>query len=120
LRVNINDKIAVPLLERLVRSSERPETRLQALASLDGLGSLKKPLVKLALIDPHPRVRENAIRMIESTTDREIQTEALQLVSDPDDKVYLQLALTLGEWSSVEAGRALVKLAQRRLFANPS
>jgi len=34
-------------------------------------------MVKLALHDPHPRVRENAIRMIENTTDLEIQTEAL-------------------------------------------
>ena len=113
LLVNINDKSAVPLLERLVRSSERAETRLQALATLDGLGSLEKPLVKLALHDPHPRVRENAIRMIESTTDLEIQTEALQLASDPDDKVCLQLALTVGEWSSIDAGRTLVKLAER-------
>jgi putative heme-binding domain-containing protein len=113
LLVNLNDMSAVPLLERLVRSSARAETRLQALATLDGLGSLNKPLVKLALNDPHPRVRENTIRMIESTTDLELQIEALRLVSDPDDKVCLQLVLTLGEWSSVEAGRALVELAQR-------
>ena len=113
LLININDKNAVPFLERLVRSSGRAETRLQALATLDGLGSLKNPLIKLALHDPHPRVRENAIRMIESSTDIEIQTEALQLVSDPDDKVCLQLALTLGEWSSIQAGTALIKLAQR-------
>ena len=107
------DLSAIPSLQELVRSSSRPETRLQALATLDGLDALKAPMVIVGLADPHPRVRENAIKLAERVSEEAVIKAALQLVSDPDPKVCLQLALTLGEWPDAAAGAALVELAKR-------
>jgi hypothetical protein len=50
---------------------------------LDELGSAKDALLA-ALRDPHPGLRENALRLAESSDDPDIRTAALALVKDPD------------------------------------
>ena len=104
---------AVPQLSRLATISPRAETRLQALCTLDGLGSLDEALLVTALSDPHPRVREQAVRLAERRDSAQLISRAIQLVSDPDVKVCLQLALSCGEWEAPEAGAALVDIAKR-------
>jgi hypothetical protein len=66
-----------------------------------------------ALGDSHARVRENALRMAEASTDPAVQAAAIRLVNDPDEKVCLQLAFTLGQWPGKVNGEALVFLAKR-------
>jgi len=107
------DLSAVPRLEKLAQSSALPQVRLQALATLDGLGALSTPMIVAALVDMHPRVRENGIRLAESRNAPESKAAAIALTIDADEKVCLQLALTLGEWPEEEAGIALVDLAKR-------
>ena len=104
---------AVMPLSRLATTSPRAETRLQALCTLDGLGSLDDALLVTALGDTHPRVREQAVRLAERRESTALISRAIQLVSDPDAKVCLQLALSCGEWEAPEAGAALVDIAKR-------
>ena len=102
----------VEALNALARFEPDPLTRLHALCTLDGLGELgsAKEALLSALRDSHPGLRENALRLAETSEDPDIRTAAIALVGDPDAKVRLQLAFTLGEWDSPEAGKALAAL----------
>ena len=113
-----NDVSAVPMLEQLATSSASPQTRVQAYATLDGMGRLSNAMKIKSLCDSHARVRENAVRMAEASTDAAVQAAAIRLVTDPDEKVCLQLALTLGQWPGKVNGEALVSLA-RRFYREP-
>ncbi|MBI1915617.1 MAG: c-type cytochrome [Planctomycetes bacterium] len=110
-----NDKNAVPHLEKLASKCPRPLARLHALCTLDGLNALKPELLKTALADTHPGVRRHAVRLCEGRLDKspELGDELVKRVSDPDARVRMQLAYTLGEWDDPKAGRALGELAVR-------
>lgn len=105
------DKAAAAPLAKLAAASPNPLARLHALCVLDGLGALSAASVARALGDPHPGLRENALRLAEKQTASEVITAAAKLVDDPDAKVRLQLAFTLGEWNDPDAGKALGRLA---------
>jgi putative membrane-bound dehydrogenase-like protein len=107
------DVSAVPMLEQLATSSASPQTRVQAYATLDGMGRLSNAMKIKSLGDSHARVRENAVRMAETSTDPAVQEAAIRLVNDPDEKVCLQLAFMLGQWPGKINGEALVSLAKR-------
>ncbi len=107
------DSAAIPLLEELIESADLPQARLQAIWVLEGLGRVTKESLLTALSDVHPRVRENALRVAESHESPEVFAAASRLVHDLDAKVCLQLALTLGQWSSPLASESLVNLASR-------
>lgn len=106
------DRAALAPLETLARTSSRAVTRLHALCTLDGLGvgALAPGLVEAALGDPHPGVRANALRLAETRATPEVRTAALALERDPDPKVRMQLAFSLGEWSGPDAGQSLGRL----------
>ncbi|HHK42930.1 MAG TPA: c-type cytochrome, partial [Planctomycetaceae bacterium] len=109
------DSSAVPLLEKLARTSGNPLARLHALCTLDGLDALSSQLLRQALADRHPGVRRHAVRLAESRVadDRELLQAALELVDDPGPKVRLQLAYSLGEWPGKAVADALARLALR-------
>ena len=109
---------AAPLLARLALEAAGAPGRVQALCAL---GTLRKEAgrelmvetLTAALSDRHPGVRRHALRLSEpllQDTPR-LQQAALRLGEDPDAHVRLQLAYSLGEWDSPQAGRALGKLA---------
>lgn len=108
-----NDRSAIALLEKSAVLSKSPQTRLQSLCVLDGLRGLTDAVLVAALKDVHPRVRENAVRLAELRDSSDVIDAACSLVDDRDEKVCLQLALTIGQWKSPLAGRALSKLAVR-------
>ncbi|MCC7374350.1 MAG: HEAT repeat domain-containing protein [Verrucomicrobiales bacterium] len=105
------DLEAVPLLQRMATASTQATTRLHALCVLDGLNRLQESQVVSALADVHPGVRANALRLAETRGAESVVTAALRLIDDPDSKVRLQLALSLGAWSTDEASRALGSMA---------
>jgi putative membrane-bound dehydrogenase-like protein len=105
------DKSAVGPLARLAAGSSNPLARLHALSVLDGLDALAPGQIVNALRDAHPGVRENALRLAERQASAEVIAAAAKLVDDPDAKVRLQLALSLGEWQGSRAGEALGRLA---------
>lgn len=106
-----NDAEAPPMLGRLATESRKPSARLHALCVLDGMNRLEEAQVIRALADSHPGVRVNALRWAETRGSAQVVEAALRLVHDPDPKVRLQLALSLGEWTGDEVGAALGRLA---------
>jgi putative membrane-bound dehydrogenase-like protein len=90
---------------------DRAHSRLHRLCTLDGLGLITPLVLVKALADqPAPGIRENALRIAEASTDPEVIAAACALIDDPDPKVRLQLAFSLGAWDTPEAGRALATL----------
>ena len=116
LLVQARDKAAIAPLGKLVRSSDRPKARLQALCTLDGLNALTAKVVLQGLRDPHPGVCEQAVRLSEGFLKKPepppVLTEQLLKMADaPEIRVRYQLALSLGEWNDPRAGQALARLA---------
>jgi putative membrane-bound dehydrogenase-like protein len=110
-----NDVAAAESLQRLAANSARPETRLQALCVLDGLGGLQTSNVEHALNDPHPGVRRHAVRLAEKylRSAPVLGSSLVKLADDPDPQVRLQVAFSLGTAPSSGVGRALASLALR-------
>lgn len=113
LLVEAGGEAAVPALVKMASSAERPQARLHALATLAGLGKLPAEALVRALGDAHPGVRRFALELAEPRGEKqpELVTAAARLVRDPDPKVRLQLACSLGEWSDAEASAALAIVA---------
>ncbi|MEC7906754.1 MAG: PVC-type heme-binding CxxCH protein [Verrucomicrobiota bacterium] len=91
-----NSAELAPRLRQLVRESDQAVARLQALWTLHGLNALSSDLLITALSDPHPGVRENALRLAESNPDPQVIKAALKLSEDPEIRVQFQLTLSLG------------------------
>ncbi|MSU49823.1 MAG: hypothetical protein EXS37_12190 [Opitutus sp.] len=104
------DGAAPALLRELASRSANPLARLHALCVLDGLGELTPAEVGRALSDPHPGVRENALRLAEPRFTPEILAAAVRLADDADAKVRLQLAFSLGAAPDAPAGETLGRL----------
>ncbi|MEC8989488.1 MAG: hypothetical protein VYB66_09580, partial [Verrucomicrobiota bacterium] len=104
-------------MAKLLKNSKKPKTRLHSLSTLEGLKQIKLEHIQLGLADPHPGIREHAIRVAEPlfhTNQADALGQALgQAVSDPAPRVRAQLAFSLGEWRSPIAGRLLGHLAKR-------
>ncbi len=104
-------------VESMVRQSPDPRVRLQALETLEQLRLLDDDQLAAALRDPHPRVREGALRIAERVLPdsrrrvRDWQGQLSELAVDPDLRVRRQVALLLGEWRTPEAGRLLALMA---------
>jgi putative heme-binding domain-containing protein len=113
LLVERQDRAAVSLLVEVVRESKQPVARSQALFTLDGLSAVADELVLATLQDPHPRVREGALRLAEGRLNAvaQVQKAAFGMANDLDARVRLQLALSLGECEDDARLPALVKLA---------
>ena len=113
LVIDQRDPTAVPLLEKLAVESPRPETRVAALATLSGLGAISEKGVVAGLGDSHPGVRRQAVRMSENFAKQPSSTLLAKLIdlhTDADPHVRLQLAWTLGEFSHPTAAAALGKM----------
>lgn len=114
LLVERQDRPAIPALRALAVSSGRPESRIHALRTLDGLGGLDPDLISEALGDPDARVREHAIRLSEQFDSPRLATRLLALVRDPDARVRFQLACTLGLLPESQSFGPLSRLLMRR------
>jgi len=105
------DQSVMAPLAKLAAESPNPLTRLHALCVLDSLGTLSSKQIIRAIGDAHPGVRENALRLAEKQSSPEVIAAAAKLVDDPNAKVRLQLAFTLGDWTDPRAGEVLGRLA---------
>jgi len=92
------DKGAVAGLELLL-AHDRPETRVAALWALEGLGVRRGEAL---LRDPHPAVREHAVRLS--------PPEAVFDMDEPDPRVRLEIAWKMGETKDPRAASLLEKL----------
>ena len=100
-------------IERLLEESPRAAVRLQALATLDGLGVLTERHLSRALADRSPWVVRWAIRLAERFASVDSVVDAVTAhTAHEDPSVRLQLAQSLGAWSDARAGAALAELAR--------
>jgi putative membrane-bound dehydrogenase-like protein len=119
LLVHRGDRAALEPLRKLAAASARPQTRVQALWTLENLGALTTGSMETALADPHPQVRRNALRAGEGLLrDKAIGHPALaaaldRLGDDVDPQVRFQLALSLSQWDDPRAGAVLARVARR-------
>lgn len=107
LLVERNARGAVSALEKLAGRGVKPQSRVQALYTLDGLRGLSPNLAARATEDPHPRVREHGVRLAEemltggwseaSQPRNDLESKLLALSTDSDARVRLQVAATLGQ-----------------------
>ncbi|HIK93317.1 MAG TPA: hypothetical protein EYG03_15255, partial [Planctomycetes bacterium] len=109
VRAPVADVATVERLEDLAANSKHPLARLHALWTLDGLGALSASTLEAALTDSHAGVRRNAVRIASRIVVD--ANKLIPLVNDPDAKVRLELACTLGAYNTPEASTALAKLA---------
>ena len=113
LLVERQDRAAVPLLKDLAQKSDYPLARLHALWTIEGLSALDTPLVVAALKDPHPGIREHALRLAEKLpAEPAVTNAALALKNDKEPRVLYQLAFTLGQFKDPRALVALTDLAR--------
>jgi putative membrane-bound dehydrogenase-like protein len=134
LLVEWNESASVPLLEDLVRTSPNALARVHALWTLRGmgrttdvgthLGRLRSDMLLQGLADPEPGVRENAVLLAESevAVSGEIRTVLMGMANDPNPRVRLQVALSLGglnrgadEGGALEVEAALLRVLEQDL-----
>jgi len=108
------DAAAVPLLRKLLTEGSRPESRLHALWSLQGLNALTTADLLQALKDASPHVRRHATRLAEPRIDDapELLNRILALVPQADPGDRFQLAFSLGASRSPRAASALAQIAR--------
>lgn len=99
------------VLSSIASSSSFPEARLHALGVLASLGAGQgRGGLQQALGDPHPRIREWAIRWNETTNSAHLVPALSELAQDPDPRVRFQLALSLDRFSLPESERVTLAL----------
>lgn len=112
LLIERQEKSVADSLAKLVRDGKTPQGRMQALYTLDGIGLLKPEVVQHALSDESYGVRISALQLGERWLDEQpaILERVVALVDDPEPRVRIQVALSLGESQDAKAVEALAKL----------
>lgn len=105
------DKTVLPAVKALFAQNEDPRFRLHALYVLEGMNALDATIVKAAMKDASPGVRENAAILSERFPDCLPQLEAM--VNDPNIRVAYQAILSLGQFKDKAIIPALVKSLER-------
>jgi len=110
---------AGPRLKTLAREARLPQVRVQALYALDGVTGVDPEVVKGALSDTDARVRIHGLRLAErflaKGDPRGLLDSVMALTNETAFPVLRQLAFSLGESKTPEAGKALAALATKWL-----
>ena len=111
-----NDAATAELLRKSLRESDARGPAVAKLRLLDLTSGVDEPTLLLALKHPQPAVRQNAVRIAESSlaTNAPLGDLVLKLADDPDPHVRFQAALSLGEGRSAEVVPALVRVASKQ------
>ncbi len=109
------DLAATRPLIQLLGVAHAPQVRIQALATLGGLRALSPEVIVVALSDPHPAVRCEALRQSEALAGRSeaMLAAVVATASDSDASVRLQVAFSLGAWPAEKIEPTLRDLATR-------
>ena len=111
------DPAAVAPLRRLLVEAVAPlpQTRIDALWSLQGLSALRDDDLIEGLGDRTPQVRAQALLLAEHRLEAspKLMEMALGLARDPDSRVRFQAAFSLGETKDPRARTALAQIVRR-------
>ena len=113
LLVGQKDPDAAPLLAALFAETPSPLGRLHALWTLEGLGQLPDSLLRAALADEHPGIRENATRI--AATRASLRSDLVPLARDTDARVRFEVLMALSAARDSPAADALYELVWRDL-----
>ncbi|MGZ8920545.1 MAG: DUF7133 domain-containing protein, partial [Limisphaerales bacterium] len=114
LLVERQDLAALPELHKMVKQGRTAQARLHALCTVAGLKSVTDEDLLAALVDEAAGVRENAVKLAESSAGSVAVRDALlNLASDLDPFVRFQLAFTLGQINDPRSAAALSTIAGR-------
>lgn len=116
LLIEQQDKSAVPHLQRLAQQSTRPQARLHALCTLDGLNALNETALMIGMGDSHPGVRRHAVRLAEPLLSASLPLQQVlmaKMVGDTDPQVAMQVAYSLGSCSDVRSAIVLSSILLR-------
>ncbi len=121
LLVQKQDKAAVEPLRKMMVENKAAKVRLQALATLDGLGAVDLAMLKTAWKDQHAAVREHAVRLAEGRAGEVSAAlasgaglpEFSGLAGDESARVRYQLAFTSRD---VEGSGAMLAQLMARDF----
>ncbi|SKB30611.1 PVC-type heme-binding CxxCH protein [Daejeonella lutea] len=105
------DKSVVPAVKAFFNSSKDARARLHALYVLEGLNSLTADIVKKALTDVAPGVKENALILAERFP--ETLPLMIQKINDADKRVAFQAALSIGNFNNKEVIAALASVVEK-------
>lgn len=111
LLLETQDKAVLPQVTALLQESA-PRTRLHALYVLEGMDALDAEMVRRAVQDSHPGVREHGIRLAERYPEN--LPHLIKAIDDENPKVVFQATLSLGEFSGPEVVAALARVAEQR------
>lgn len=100
-----------PELRTLFAGHEDPRVRLHALYTLEGLKLLDAGLVRSALADLHPGVREHGVILAERFP--ELLPVLIEKVEDPNVRVAFQATLSLGEFTGGTVVAALTRAVEK-------
>ena len=95
LLVERQDLAVAPDLRSMASSHARPAVRLLALWTLEGLDAVDPDTLSSALDDPHPALRESALRLAERFPDK-FAASVLAAARDENPRVAFQAALSAG------------------------
>jgi putative membrane-bound dehydrogenase-like protein len=100
-------------LEEIVFSEASMKTRLHALWSIAGAGSLPAELLSRCMSDPNPELRAWGVRLVgdHQADDLELAHRVRSLVSDVDPRVRLQVAIAAPKLQrgAEDAGRVILE-----------
>jgi putative heme-binding domain-containing protein len=104
------------ILRKYAGLQHAPQVRVQALATLGGLNALRPEHLVIALEDPHPGVRVEALRQSETHGVNHPQVlEAIgKIIDESDPKVLVQAAFSLGAWPPSQSEPMLKALASKQ------
>lgn len=106
--LEMQEKSILPRVRMLFENHEDPRARLHAFFVLEGMDAISPALIKTALTDKHPRVREHGLVMAESCMS--CFDEVAALTADSDKRVVMQAALSLGAFPDHKVLPILVTL----------
>ncbi|MCE6992492.1 PVC-type heme-binding CxxCH protein [Dyadobacter sp. CY323] len=107
------DKSVVPVLQKIFAESPDANARLLAFYALDGLNAFDPKMIKTALGDKNPGLREHALVLAEKYPD--YLPEVIRLGGDANPQVAYQACLSLGQFSGKEAMAALLQTAEKNM-----
>ncbi|TKT86583.1 dehydrogenase [Dyadobacter frigoris] len=105
------DMSIVSLLKKTFAESKDAKGRLHAFYVLEGLNSLDAEIIKKALNDAEPGVREHALVLAEKYP--QYLPEIIKLTEDVSPQVAFQATLSLGQFSEKEVLPALAGIAEK-------
>lgn len=105
------DNSVVLLLKKMFTEGKDGIGRLHALYTLEGLHALDATLVKKALSDPEPGVREHGLMLAERFP--QYFTEVVNLIDDVSPQVAFQATLSLGQFQEKSVLSILAKVIEK-------